>query len=149
MPRIVKSGGRAVEEDWRLAADTLHLLDVQIQPEHPATSPSSGELVAAPTYETFLRDSFIQHENNKSEDEERRFVRAGKSSRVAVAKSLAVHRPDLVLVGEDGSKVLGHRSLLSLFSPVFRQLLPHHDQQETLLAISLPLREDALSAFHR
>ena len=148
MCRIVVGGGRAVEEDWGLAAETLHLLDVQIQPQPPNTSESSGE-VAASSYDTFLRDAFIQHENIKSEDEERRFVRAGRSSRVAVASSLVVHRPDLVLVGEDGSKVLGHRSLLSLFSPVFRQLLPHHDQQEALLALSLPLQEDALSAFHR
>ena len=145
--RIVKSGGRAAGQDWVLASETLNLLGVNITPQ----SEESGLLDSVETsgYEDFLRDSFIKHENDKSEDEEKKHVKREKSSRVALAQSLQIHRPDLVLIAEDGRKILGHRSLLSLFSPVFRQLLPEHDQQENLLALSLPFQSDIIFAFHR
>ena len=125
----------------------MNLLGVNITPQTQETQ----ELDSLETtgYEDFLRDSFIKHENDKSEDEEKKHVKREKSSKVALAQSLQIHRPDLVLIAEDGSKILGHRSLLSLFSPVFRQLLPEHDQQENLLALSLPFQSDTVFAFHR
>ena len=147
MFRIVKSGGKAAVADWALAAKALQLFNVEINPQ-PI---EENGLVETQTsgYEEFLRDSFIKHENDKSEDEEKKYVKRESSSKVALAQSLSVHRPDLVLIAEDGRKTLGHRSLLSLFSPVFRQLLPLHDQHESLLALSLPFTSEPLFAFHR
>ena len=147
MFRIVKSGGKAAAADWALAEKALQLFNVDINPQ-PI---EENGLVETQTsgYEEFLRDSFIKHENDKSEDEEKKYAKRESSSKVALAQSLSMHRPDLVLIAEDGRKVLGHRSLLSLFSPVFRQLLPLHDQHESLLALSLPFASEPLFAFHR
>ena len=146
--RIVKSGGKAAVADWALAAKALQLFNVEINPR-PLEENGLADLCQTSTYEEFLRDSFIKHENDKSEDEEKKYVKRESSSKVALAQSLSVHRPDLVLIAEDGRKILGHRSLLSLFSPVFRQLLPLHDQHESLLALSLPFTSEPLFAFHR
>ena len=133
--------------DWALAAKALQLFNVEINPQPVEENGLFDTQTSA--YEEFLRDSFIKHENDKSEDEEKKFVKRESSSKVALAQSLSVHRPDLVLISEEGRKILGHRSLLSLFSPVFRQLLPLHDQHESLLALSLPFTSEPLFAFHR
>jgi hypothetical protein len=148
--RIVKTGGQTAESDWSLAEDALRLLDVNISPEPEEANGLHGVKVASDSYEDFLRDSFIKHENDKGEADDRKWMLGQEvSSKVAVARALSAHAPDLVLVADDGAMVLGHRSLLALFSPVFRQLLPRHDQQEELLALSLPFARDAVFAFHR
>ena len=144
MLRIVKSGGKAALADWALASEALQLFNVEVKPQ-----PFEDFETQTSVYEEFLRDSFIKHENDKSADEERKYAKRESSSKVALAQSLSVHRPDLVLIAEDGRKILGHRSLLSLFSSVFRQLLPLHDQHESLLALSLPFTSEPLFAFHR
>ena len=113
MFRIVKSGGKAAVADWALAAKALQLFNVEINPR-PLEENGLADLCQTSAYEEFLRDSFIKHENDKSEDEEKKYVKRESSSKVALAQSLSVHRPDLVLIAEDGRKILGHRSLLSL-----------------------------------
>ena len=147
MFRIVKSGGKAAVADWALASKALQLFNVEINPQPLEENGLAASQTSA--HEEFLRDSFIKHENEKSQDEEKKYVKRESSSKVALAQSLSIHRPDLVLIAEDGRKILGHRSLLSLFSPVFRQLLPLHDQHESLLALSLPFSSEPLFAFHR
>ena len=147
MFRILKSAGRSALADWTLASKALQLFNVEIRPRSFEDNGQTENKSSA--YEEFLRNSFISHQNNKSEDEEKKFTKLERSSKVALAQSLSIHRPDLVLIAEDGGKVLGHRSLLSLFSSVFRQLLPLHDQHESLLALSLPFTSEPLFAFHR
>ena len=146
MFRILKSAGRSALADWTLASKALQLFNVEIRPRSFEENGQTENKSSA--YEEFLRNSFISHQNNKSEDEEKKFTKLERSSKVALAQSLSIHRPDLVLIAEDGGKVLGHRSLLSLFSSVFRQLLPLHDQHESLLALSLPFTSEPLFAFH-
>ena len=131
-----------------MASKVLQLFKVDII-QQPMEENGLAAETQASAYEDFLRNSFIKHENDKGEDEERKYVKREWSSKVALAQSLSIHRPDLVLIAEDGKKILGHRSLLSLFSPVFRQLLPLHDQQESIVALSLPFSSEPLFAFHR
>ena len=56
---------------------------------------------------------------------------------------------DCELVGEDGSRVSVHRSLLCLISPLLARLLALQDPGQTMVAISLPVTTQALEAFNR
>ena len=105
MFRILKSAGRSPLADWTLASKALQLFNVEIRPRSFEENGQTENKSSA--YEEFLRNSFISHQNNKSEDEEKKFTKLERSSKVALAQSLSIHRPDSVLIAEDGGKVLG------------------------------------------
>ena len=65
-------------------------------------------------------------------------------------KFLAKQSPDLVLVSsKDGQRVLGHRSILCLHSPVFCQLVADQDDVEGMTTVLLPVTGEELEAVLR
>ena len=67
----------------------------------------------------------------------------------SLATALRRQEGDLQFLSRDGERVVGHRSLACLASPLLAAILAEHEQPEAIITVSLPASSTAVIAFNR
>ena len=67
----------------------------------------------------------------------------------SLAMAMRQQEGDLEFLSRDGERVVGHRSLACLASPLLAAIFAEHDQPEAVVTVSLPATSAAVIAFNR